>query len=112
MKTTSRDKIALRKHLPILKTIAKANPSKRKNILNNAPTVLFNILKKICRLLINGTISITPNQRRKLTPSVKKVLRAIHTGKNPKNIVIQNGKGIGKVLKSILPIVAQFLGSI
>ena len=112
MKNTSKDKIAIRKHLPILKTISKAKPAKRANILNNAPTVLFNILKKICRLLINGTISITPAQRRKLTPAVKKILRAIHTGKNPKNIVIQNGAGIGKALKSILPIVAQFLGSI
>lgn len=110
MKPTQVDKISIKKHAPILRTISRVSKKRRATILKNAPSSFFTTLKRIVRLLIRGGIKLTDRDRKKLSPAMKTILRKIHMTKNNiKNAVVQHGDGIGNILRVILPLLGGLI---
>ena len=66
------------------------------------------IIKKICKLLVNGCIPLSRIQRKKLSPLAVKTLRDISSIENAQ-LGIKNYPGLEKTLKVVLPIVVRFI---
>ena len=109
-KVTMTERMMLHKYIPLLKRLVKIPVAKTKRFLHKTP-VLFKIIKKICKLLVNGGIPLSRIQRTKLSPLAKQTLRDISSIKNAQLGVIRNYPGLEKTLKIVLPIVARFLNN-
>ena len=107
-KVTITEKMMLQKYIPLLKRFVKIPVAKTKRFLHKSP-VMFKIIKKICKLLVNGGIPLSSTERKKLSPLEKQTLRDISSIKNAQLGVIRNYPGFVKTLKVVLPIVARFV---
>ena len=107
-KVTPIDRIMLRKYIPLLKRLLKMPVAKTKRFLHKSPA-MCKIIKKICKLLVNGCIPLSRIQRKKLSPLAVKTLRDISSIKNAQLGIIINYPGLEKTLKVVLPIVARFV---
>ena len=73
-KITITEKMMLHKYIPLLKRLVKMPVAKIKRFLHKSP-VMFKIIKKICKLLVNGGIPLSSIERKKLSPLAKQTLR-------------------------------------
>ena len=105
-KVTMTERMMLQKYMPLLKRFVKIPVAKTKRFLHKSP-VMFKIIKKICKLLVNGGIPLSRIQRKNLSPLAVKTLRDISSIKSAQLGVIRNYSG----LKSVLPIVARFINN-
>lgn len=110
MKPSQADKTSIKKHVPVLRTVSRVGKKRRDSILKNAPPSFFTTLKRIARLLVRGGIKLTDRDRKKLSPTMKTVLRRIHGAKNIKNTVVQHGDGLSGVLRVVLPLIGGLIG--
>lgn len=110
MKATKSDKTVIRKHAPILRTLSRTSKKRRDNILKGSPQQLFSTIKKICKLLIRGGINLSSKDRKKFTPKMKNVARALHSSKNIKTAVLQHGEGFASILRVVLPLIGSVIG--
>ena len=109
-KVTMTERMMLQKYIPVLKRLVKMSDAKTKRFLHKTP-VMFKIIKKICKLLVNGAIPLSSIQRKKLSPLAKQTIRDISSIKNAQLGVIKNYPGLEKTLKLVLPIVARFVNN-
>lgn len=109
MKVTKAEKRSIKKHVPILKTISKVGKKRRQTVLSNAPPSLYSAIKKICRLMIKGGISLTTRERKKITPNMKNILRTLFKTKDIKGHVTQNGGSFASVLRVVLPMLGSLI---
>ena len=109
-KITITEKMMLHKYMPLLKRLVKMSVAKIKRFLHKSP-VMFKIIKKICKFLVNGGIPLSSIERKKLSPLAKQTLRDISSIKNAQLGVIRNYPGFVKTLKIVLPIVARFINN-
>ena len=109
-KVTMTERMMLQKYMPLLKRFVKMPVAKTKRFLHKSP-VMFKIIKKICKLLVNGGIPLSRIQRKNLSPLAVKTLRDISSIKSAQLGVIRNYSGLEKTLKSVLPIVARFINN-
>ena len=112
MKIKKTDKAVLKKHAPMLRTLSRSRKVKRNAILNEAPPSLFRAIRTLHRLLVKGDIPLSNAERSKLKPKSKSLIRKIHTAKDTKRVVLQNGEGFSGVLRVVLPIIKGVLGLI
>ena len=75
-KVTLIERMMLRKYIPLLKRLLKMPVAKTKQFLHKSPA-MCKIIKKICKLLVNGGIPLSRIQRKKLSPLAVKTLRDI-----------------------------------
>ena len=112
MKIKSAEKVVLKKHAPVLRTLSRAKKAKRNEILSSAPASLFRAIKILHKLLVKGGISLSNSDRAKMTPKTRAIMRKIHAtkSKDVKKTILQNGQGFAGVLRVVLPIVRTILG--
>lgn len=109
MKVTRAEKRVIKKHVPILKTISRVGKKRRQTVLANAPPSLYSTIKKICKLLVKGGISLSQRNKKKMTPSMKNILRTLFKTKNIKRHVTQNGGNFASVLRVVLPMLGSLI---
>jgi len=110
MKIKRLEKMALKRHAPILRTLSRSRKTKRNAIINGAPSSLFKAIKILHRLLVKGGINLNNAERNKIPTKARALIRKIHGSKDPKKTILQNGEGFSSVLRIILPIVGSMLG--
>ena len=110
MKIKKTEKAMIKKHAPILRTLSRSRKVKRNAILNEAPVTLFKAIKTLHKLLVNGAIPLTNTVRAKIKPKTKSLIRKIHTAKDTKRIILQNGEGFSGILRIVLPLIKGIVG--
>jgi ribosome maturation protein Sdo1 len=110
MKASKKEKVTLRAHGPILRTISRSRKARRKQILQTAPKTLFTAIKVLTKLLIKGGLQLSDTHRKKLSSKSRNIIRRIHAAKDTKKSVLQNGEGFAGILKVVLPILRTIIG--
>ena len=104
----------LNQHRYILKKLARVSNSERKKVLHTAPPQLFKALDIIFSLLAKNQIPLS----RKQEHAISKHQRVIKSTVNLKRAAIkrklqgQSGGSLGKVLSTVLPIIAGIVSKI
>ena len=109
MKLSKRDKDTLSRHQYLFKSLASVGKRRRDHVLKTAPKSLFSASKMMAKHLIKGHIPLTVNNKKKMTPEMKRVLRQIHASKSPQKTIVQNGAGFSQILRFILPVIGPLL---
>jgi len=109
MKISKKDKDALSRHQYLLKSVASVGKKRRDHVLKTAPKSLFSTSKMLSKHLIKGSIPLTVQNKKKMTPAMKRLLRQIHASKRPQKTIAQNGAGFSQILRFILPVIGPLL---
>lgn len=98
----------INKHRYILQKIARSTPQKRKEMIRNAPTPFFTIVKDICKLVADGHLKLGKATKHSgFATSVSK-----KKGPAIKALARQKGGLIGSILAGTLPFLAPLLSKI
>ena len=99
----------LRRHMFIFRTLSKSG--KRTDIiLKNAPLKLYKTLRLLFKLVLKGVFPLKPTHRSKLrkwAPFIRENAKGKHG--DVKRRVSQNGKGLGDILKTVLPLIGPII---
>ncbi len=98
----------LRKHRYILQKLAGASAVKRKKMLLNAPSQLFNVFKNLCQLVVDGHLKLGSAKRH------KNLAKKIGTSSISaiKGMTRQHGGAIASIIAGVLPFVAPLISKI
>ena len=110
MKVSNAKKQMLKKHSHIFHTLSRARKTKRDAILKNAPVTLFKAIKTLHQLLVSGGIPLTNTVREKMGAKHRTLIRKIGQAKDTRRVLLQNGQGLGAILRVVLPIVGKIIG--
>ena len=100
----------VRRALPLLKTLADANPKLKKAIIKNASPDLMLAISEIALNILKGVIKLNPNQKHRLS-RYKKEFRSlakknVSVGKKRKLLVQKGGSAL---LGALIPLALSFL---
>ena len=100
----------LRKHVPMLKTLAHAKPHMRKAIIKSAGTSLITCLCDCVYNTLKGKVNMSKHQYRKIRRH-KNDLRALNNSRTTadKKRIIQSGGFLGALLRPILGVLGSIL---
>ena len=95
----------LKKHIPQLKELQKANDKQRKTLLAGAKTSLLKCLCECCLNIVKGNVKINKSQCDQLSPYAK-TIRALARKREPfykrRKLLIQKGGFLPALLAPIL----------
>lgn len=83
----------------VLQKIAKSKPKDRKEIFKSAPIGIFNLFKKICKMILEGKCKIGKAKRH--TSLVKRIAKSSAAG--IKTLATQQGGAFAAILSAVLP---------
>lgn len=106
-------KLRLKKQLPLLRKLAKANKSDRKRIITASNDELIRTVCECAKNALVGNISLTPKQKTKLRKHKKDIILLANPKislKNKRHRIIQRGGFIGSLIGAALSVIPGLLG--
>lgn len=105
----------LKRNFHILQLLQKANPKYRKAILKEAPSDLILCICEAIDNVLQGTVKLTPIQRKKLG-RYKSMLRSLSVKrsgvKKKRELLVQKGGFLPAILAPIISVAGALLGEV
>ena len=100
----------IRKHMYLLKVLAKAGKRRRQNILMTAPSAFFKVLDLIFQNCLSGKISIQKQHLKKHRKFMQK--NSNKSFRTIKDNIVQDGGGFSLLLAGLIPVIGNLLSSL
>ena len=101
--------------MPLMRKLAKSNPTTRLEIIKNSDACFLKILVELAKNVLKGNVKLSSTQLRKLKPHVHTMLKLTRTPKKSEH-PSRSQKGVletqGGFLPIILPALISALGTV